>query len=304
MLTFSIALFAILWCTWRYASSKKHKPVLPPGPGGLPLVGSLPFLGPNLHQCLAELSRSYGPIMKLRLGTKLCFIISSSSMAKEIYKENDIIFSNHDLTIAARIISYGGANLVRCPYGPTWRAMKRVFNADLLSNKNLDLCKDLREREIQRMVTELYVKAGIAVNVGELAFATSLNLLESMLWGDRHKCEAIESDFQQLVMETINLLTRPNISDFFPLVAWFDVRGIEQRMRKCISRLDRIYEDIMGRRMNLDGVEDGNAGATVGKDFLSILLRVMNDDNPKKPISCTNIKALITVILQPFKLLS
>ncbi|KAJ0962313.1 hypothetical protein J5N97_030141 [Dioscorea zingiberensis] len=298
LLTFLIGLFAIIWYAWRYVNSRKKPPLLPPGPRGLPLIGSLPFLGPNLHQCLAELARRYGPIMKLQLGTKLCVVISSSSVAKEIYKENDIIFSNHDLPIAARIISYGGSNLVRCPYGPTWRAMRRVFNQDLLSNKNLDVSKDLRQKQIQKMVSELHSNAGNSVNVGEIAFATSLNLLESMLWGDRLKCEAIEGDFQQLVMETIKLLTRPNISDFFPFVAWFDVRGIERRMRKCISRLDKIYEAIIERRMNLDGVDDGKAeDATGGKDFLSILINVMKDDDPKKPITCTNIKALITDIM-------
>ncbi|KAJ0962319.1 hypothetical protein J5N97_030147 [Dioscorea zingiberensis] len=298
LLTFLIGLFAIIWYAWRYVNSRKKPPLLPPGPRGLPLIGSLPFLGSNLHQCLDELARRYGPLMKLQLGTKLCVVISSSSVAKEIYKENDIIFSNHDLPIAARIISYGGSNLVRCPYGPTWRAMRRVFNQDLLSNKNLDVSKDLRQKQIQKMVSELHSNAGNSVNVGEIAFATSLNLLESMLWGDRLKCEAIEGDFQQLVMETIKLLTRPNISDFFPFVAWFDVRGIERRMRKCISRLDKIYEAIIERRMNLDGVDDGKAeDATGGKDFLSILINVMKDDDPKKPITWTNIKALITDIM-------
>ncbi|KAL0542163.1 hypothetical protein IC582_022256 [Cucumis melo] len=46
--------------------SKFRQPSLSPGPRGLPLVGYLPFLSPNLHHTFADLAKIYGPIFKLR----------------------------------------------------------------------------------------------------------------------------------------------------------------------------------------------------------------------------------------------
>ncbi|KAJ6807415.1 putative flavonoid 3'-monooxygenase [Iris pallida] len=74
---------------------------LPPGPFGLPLLGNLPFLSPDLHRCFADLSRTYGPVMTIRLGCRPCVVLSSSSAAREALRDNDLTFASHDVPAAA-----------------------------------------------------------------------------------------------------------------------------------------------------------------------------------------------------------
>ena len=301
--TVFIFLFAVLTvlcsqCMFHCMLMKRKKPPLPPGPRGLPLVGNLPFLGPNLHQCFAEYARTYGPIMKLQLGSKLWIVVSSPEIAKEVYKDNDIIFSNHDQPIAARVISYGGSNLVRCPYGPTWQMLHKVFLHDLLNSKNLDACSNRRHQEVKRMVHELHAKRGTPINVGEQAFAAFLNLLTSMLWGGTLEWEANGAKFRQVVIETIQLLGKPNISDFFPMLAWFDLQGVEREIKTRVSWLDRMYESIITERLKLAALHQEESGG----DFLSILLKIWAE--PMTPLTMSNLKGLIMVIffsyLNPF----
>ncbi|ONK72724.1 uncharacterized protein A4U43_C04F22480 [Asparagus officinalis] len=287
------ALLAILGsrCMFHCILTRRKKFRLPPGPLGLPLVGNLPFLGPKLHHRFDEYSRAYGPIVKLKLGSKLWIVISSPEIAKQVYKDNDIIFSNHDQPIAARVISYEGSNLVRSPYGPKWRMLRRVFLHELLNNKNLDSFSTRRQEEVDRMVRELYTKRSSPINVGEQAFAAFLNLLTSMLWGGTLEWEGNGAGFRQVVIEAVELLGRPNVSDFIPMLAWFDLQRIEREIKKRVLWLDKLYDSIIDERMKLVAVGEKNCS----QDFLSILLKIKED--AKIPLTMTNLKGLIMDIM-------
>ncbi|KAH0662442.1 hypothetical protein KY284_027373 [Solanum tuberosum] len=78
-----------------YINSKSKK--LPPGPTGLPIIGSLLKLGTKPNQSLAELAKKHGPLMTLQLGSLTTIVVSSAEVAKEILHK-------HDETFSARIV--------------------------------------------------------------------------------------------------------------------------------------------------------------------------------------------------------
>ncbi|KAF2313131.1 hypothetical protein GH714_009504 [Hevea brasiliensis] len=119
------AIFAVLWYTWAYVNSKKGSLPLPPGPPGLPFIGNLASLDPDLHSYFASLARTYGPILKLRLGYKLGIVVNSPSLAREVLKDQDITFANRDVPDVARSAAYGGSDIVWTPYGPEWRMLRK-----------------------------------------------------------------------------------------------------------------------------------------------------------------------------------
>ncbi|KAL0923633.1 hypothetical protein M5K25_007698 [Dendrobium thyrsiflorum] len=272
---------------------------LPPGPPGLPFLGNLSLiLRPNLHHRLAHLSLTYGPIMRLRLGTKLWIVISSPTIAKQIFTEKDLEFSNHEQPIAATVISYGGSNLVRCPYGPTWRMLRRVFVHELVNAKSLDAAAELRRGEMKRAVRGIWAKQGksSSINVGELGFEVSLNMLMTMLCGEEQSVKWREKgvEFRRVMMETVELLGRQNASDYLPLLSWLDLQGIERGMKKRVAWMDRVYEEMIEERKRMRecgaaGDEEGESG----KDLLSKLLKIRDGEDSRFKLSNIQLKGLI-----------
>ncbi|KAL0446016.1 UNVERIFIED_CONTAM: cytochrome [Sesamum latifolium] len=130
----SAAVFAlsVSWQVWKLIKSHKKLPGLPPGPGGLLIVGYLPYVRPNIHIQFTELAQKYGPIYKLWLGKKLCIMISSPSLIKEVLRDHDTIFANRDKTVTALIGTYNamtsagpvtalnGGCCVDCSCGRCW----------------------------------------------------------------------------------------------------------------------------------------------------------------------------------------
>ncbi|PIA50670.1 hypothetical protein AQUCO_01200114v1 [Aquilegia coerulea] len=148
----------------------KKNPPLPPGPCGLPLVRNIFSLDQyNLHKCLAKLSETYGPVMKIRLGTRFCIVINSATIAKEVHKDHDNIFANRDITAAASAASWAGTDIVWSPHGDHWRMLRKICVQDLLNSTRLDALYDLR-REIRSMVNTIYSKTFNSIDIGDHIF--------------------------------------------------------------------------------------------------------------------------------------
>ena len=76
---------------------------------GLPLKGNLLSLNPETPT-FAGLAQTYGPILTLKLGSRLGVMVTPSS-AREVLKENDITFANRYPPDIVRNAKYGGPDM-------------------------------------------------------------------------------------------------------------------------------------------------------------------------------------------------
>ncbi|KAE8691959.1 hypothetical protein F3Y22_tig00110864pilonHSYRG00223 [Hibiscus syriacus] len=77
--------------------SKQSETKLSPGPRWLLIFGNLFDLGNKPHRSLAKLAQVQGPIMGLQLGILFTVVVSSETTAKEVLKEQDLIFCNRTI---------------------------------------------------------------------------------------------------------------------------------------------------------------------------------------------------------------
>lgn len=296
-----IGVLSVLWILLLLIKKSSNKnPPLPPGPKGLPLVGNLLSLDPELHTYFASLAKTYGPIYTLKLGKKIGIVISSPALAKEVLKDQDTTFANRDVPVAGKEAAYGGSDIVWNPYGPEWRMLRRVCVREMLSNSTLDSVYDLRRRELRQTIKYLYSQAGSPVNVGEQMFLTVMNVITSMLWGGTVKGEeraGVGAEFKQVVGEMTGLMGMPNLSDFYPGLERFDLQGIRKKMKGLAMRFDRIFETIIDQRLKINGQATGDEKGDDSKDFLQFLLQMKDDGDAKTPFTMTHLKALLMVCL-------
>lgn len=295
-----ILTFSIIWSIQKLINSSKKTPFLPPGPPGLPIIGYLPFLRQDLHHQFTELAGKYGPIYKLRLGNKLCTVISSPSLIKEVFRDHDTVFANRDTTVAARIATYNFNDIAWSPYGSQWRNLRKLFVREMLSNTNLEASYNLRKDEVRKAVKEIYSKIGTPIDVCELAFKIDLNVIINLIWGGKIQGERRDRILEGLlpvVAEMLDLLVKPNISDFFPVLARFDIQGIAKEMTALLRRVEGITEETIDERIkNPSGKSEAAAAKKDGRtDFLQILVDLMQEEDNKASLGKSQIKAMLIV---------
>ena len=131
----SLVISFVIWvCIYVLASnlrSRKSAARLPPGPYSFPIIGNLHQLGKKPHQSFAKLSRTYGPLMSLKLGSKTTILVSSATDAREVLQKYDRMFSSRAIPTAAQALDHHKFSWSGCHLpangGTCARCAKRIF---------------------------------------------------------------------------------------------------------------------------------------------------------------------------------
>ncbi|PWZ55090.1 Geraniol 8-hydroxylase [Zea mays] len=244
---------------------------LPPGPRPLPLIGSLHLLGDQPHRSLARLAKFHGPLMSLRLGAVTTVVISSPDVAREFLQKQDAVFANRFVPHA--IGDHVKNSVPWLPHSGRWRALRKIMATELFAPHRLEALQHLRRQKVEELVGHVRLLAlqGRAVDVGSVAFTTSLNLLSRTIFScdltnlDDHTGSAKE--FQEVVTEIMEVAASPNLSDLFPALACADLQGLRRRLAKLFARLHQVFDVEVDRRLC-----ERDAGDRRKNDFLDLLL--------------------------------
>ncbi|KAI3921338.1 hypothetical protein MKW92_037542, partial [Papaver armeniacum] len=233
------------------------------------------------HMYFANLTNKYGPIIKVKLGSNLVIVLSSAELAEVVLKEFDSTFANRFPTIAGMVISYGGSDM-GFANGLQWRNARSFCVREILSKDTLNSFSTLCRQEIRRTLRSLYAKVNTPVLLRQEIHMSMLNMILNMLLGGTFNDEEkirIGLEFGRVAAEVVDCIGRSNISDFLPVLAKFDLQGVERRMKELISWLDSFFRD-----------QDGNKNDF--KDVLQVFLELQDQGEFKTCFTITNLKAL------------
>ncbi|KAK2664786.1 hypothetical protein Ddye_003360 [Dipteronia dyeriana] len=302
IITYLVAISSVVWLLLNLKKWRKTvAPPLPPGPRGLPIIGYLPFLGTHLHKTFTKLAEDYGPIYKLWLGNKLCVVVSSPSLIKELVRDQDTIVANRDPPIAALAFTHGGNDIAWCPYGPEWKKMRKLFVSRMMSNASLDACYTLRKQEVHNIIRDVYNRSGNPIDIGELSTAASINVVQNMLWGctlEGEKGTNLGVELRVLFGELMVLFGALNISDIFPVLSRFDMQGIAKRTKEISLHIEKIIDCAIERYKNMVTIRGRVLGNKDGKkDFLQILLELQEHEDSEMSFTIAQLKAMLKDVI-------
>ena len=288
--------------TSNLASRKSGLPTLPPGPYPIPIIGNIFKLGNLPHQAVAKLSKTYGPLMTLKLGSITTIVISSPNIAKEALQKNDQAFSSRTIPNMAQIFDHHKVSMGWMPTNSHWRNLRKACVMEIFALQRLEATQALRQTKVQELLDYINqsCKSGAPVDVGQVVFTTALNAISNTFvsidlaqYGSN-----LSHEFQHLVYCLAQEAGKPNLADFFPALSLVDPQGIRKRTRIYFAKLFGIFDGIINERVQLRA---SSKGPKASNDVLDSLLTLNEEDNSK--ISLRDIKHLILVIDYLFKTL-
>uniref|UniRef100_A0A7N0ZSB9 Cytochrome P450 n=1 Tax=Kalanchoe fedtschenkoi TaxID=63787 RepID=A0A7N0ZSB9_KALFE len=213
--------------------------------------------------------------MRLKLGTIPTIVISSPHLAKQILQTHDHLFSSRYLSDTVCILNHHNVSVGFLPVCPKWRNLRKALATELFNQAKLDSGQTIRLKKLQQMVDHVGENTGKVVEVGLLAFITMINFLSNTLMSvDLTDYGSGSSrEFHELVSSALELVAKPNLSNFFPVLRFLDLQGLRKANRYKLARILDIIGSFVDRREKCGaGYEDGSDG-----DVLSALLRKQSE---------------------------
>ncbi|KAK4422732.1 Geraniol 8-hydroxylase [Sesamum alatum] len=280
-------------CIYFFLTTVKIKTKrLPPGPTGLPVLGSLVTIGNRPHESLSKLAKTYGPLMTVKFGMIKIVVVSSAEMAREIFQKNDQAFSGRpapEAVVAAQ--DYDMSMVWSSGLSPHWKKLRKICNSQLFTAQRLDASQELRQVMMQKMIEQVDEArhARQPLDVGWLVFGTTLNFLSNTMFSSDMfdmKSDAT-TELKELIGDLIELVGKPNVADYLPFLKPFDPQGIRRGLTLLYERLRRLLDGIIERRIKRRAFESERYG-----DFLDVLLDHTEEDGPQE-LNYQNISVLL-----------
>ncbi|KAL1318076.1 cytochrome P450 82A3 [Arachis hypogaea] len=297
----------ILLCFLLFHCSKvcpmKEPPLVA---GALPILGHLLlFHGSQpLHITLGAMADKYGPLFTIKLGSTKIVVLSNSEMAKECFTKNDKAASSRPKLIAIENLSYNQAMFGFASYDLYWREMRKIVTSELLSNRRMELLRDVRVSEVQASTKELlgvwstkkdesgYVLVDIKQWFAELTFNMVLRMIAGKRFFGVMKSESEEKAQRcvKCVKDLLRLFGVITVGDAIPSLRWLDIGGHEKAMKEIAKELDKILTEWLDEHLQMMdlGKKDANE-----QDFIDVLLSVVSDAKIDTFDADTIIKATI-----------
>nr|WET52754.1 cytochrome P450 76S80 [Callicarpa americana] len=281
-LTLLLLLSSVLWIIFQQFepnSLYRRASKLPPGPFPIPIIGNLLQLGQNPNRSLAKLSKIYGPLMHLKLGSKQTIVVSSPEMAKEILQKHDQICSGRAVPCVAQALNHHEGSIVWLPAGRKWRKFRRICKEHMFTTQKLEASEGLRQEKLQQLhnYLEECCSSGRAVSIGEVALVTSLNLMSATLCSMDFASLGSTSahEMKETIQGVMKILGRPNLADFFPVLKSIDPQGLKHKTEAYGGKLLAMFDEIISERLQSRYTSSDSPRK---KDLLEVLLD-LNQEN-------------------------
>ena len=275
---------------------------LPPGPPGWPVFGNMFDLGAMPHETLAGLRHKYGDVVWLNLGAIKTTVVQSSKAAAELFKNQDLCFSDRTITETMRAQGYHESSLALAPYGPHWRSLRRLMTMEMLVTKRINETAGVRRKCVDDMLSWIEEEArgvggeGRGIQVAHFVFLASFNMLGNLMLS----CDLLHpgskegSEFFEVMVRVMEWSGHPNFADFFPWLRWMDPQGLRKKAERDLGIAMKIASGFVQER-----IKRGPAAEDHKKDFLDVLLDFQGSGKNEPPqISDKDLNIIILVSRQ------
>ncbi|KAI3959674.1 hypothetical protein MKW92_017806, partial [Papaver armeniacum] len=278
LLPFIILLPLYLLSTLKTRNNgNQYKRKFPPGPPKLPIVGNLHQIGKPNYQTLPHLSKIYGPVMLLQIGSVPTVVISSAKAAEQVMKTHDLEFCNRIQFAGRKRVTYDYLDMTFTHRGEYWREIRKICILELFSMKKVQSFKAVRAEEID-------------VLMDSISSSSNTTRLLPVAFG----CTASESrnifDNGRLtkILYEVGMLNGYHASDYFPKVGWIidRITGIHAKTEKCFHELDDFFQQIIGEHENPKRVKQE-------EDIIDVLLKIKKDQTSTIHLTDDHIKAIV-----------
>ncbi|XP_023521706.1 cytochrome P450 71B26-like [Cucurbita pepo subsp. pepo] len=274
--------------------TKPNNKLLPPTPPKLPLLGHLHLIGSLPHRSLSQLSKKYGPVMLLQLGSVPTIVISSAAAARELFKFHDLASCSRPHLTGSGRFSYNFLDLNLSPYGERWRELRKICMLQLFTARRVQSFQEIREEEVGRLVNSISQSSSSSapIDLSKKSYSLTANVTTRIAFGSIFSGGKLDNENLQHVMRrAVAAIGSFSMTDFIPSFGWIIDRlnGVHGRLEKSFGEMDAFFQNVVDNRINFKESSKNE------ENIVDVLLRMERESSESDALKVTQdcVKALI-----------
>ncbi|MCL7039334.1 hypothetical protein MKW94_022048, partial [Papaver nudicaule] len=184
---------------------------------------------------------------------------------------------------------------------PYWRMMRRICATELFCKKRVVDTTPIRRKCVDQLIEwicdEAKFNPGKPIEITRFVFAASFNFSGNLILSKDDLADpksTIMNNFFNLTSEIMEIIATPNISDYFPLLSWFDLQGLRKKMNNRFKLLGAITNGFVEERLRMR-MNNTYHQHHEHQDFLDVLIEF--EGNGKDEPSKISVKYLQTLMV-------
>ncbi|KAJ4825954.1 hypothetical protein Tsubulata_011188 [Turnera subulata] len=264
----------------------------PPSPPSLPVIGHLHLLGRLPHVSLFKLSKKYGPIMRVKMGSIPSIIISSAEYSKVVLKDLDLETCSRPPATVPGKMSYNFLDVAFAPYSEYWREMRKIIIFELLSMKKVQMLWYAREAQMDNLLHSLNHAYPNPINITKKIFEITDGFIGTVAFGKSYGKVSFKNELSEVVQGAMDMLGTFHFADYYPsLGKYIDMlTGDAARQDDIFNQIDGYLNQALAQH------RDPKRPKPEHEDLVDILLGLMRDKKSTFTMTDNHIKAVLMVI--------
>jgi cytochrome P450 len=239
---------------------------LPPGPPSVPVLGSLVLLTNSLadvEPLLRRLFARYGPVVSLRVGSRLSIFVADRRLAHAALVERGTALADRPSLSTFTLLGENDNTITRASYGPVWRLLRRNLVAETLHPSRLRLFAPARSWVRRVLVQKLRDDSARGNTVVETFQYAMFCLLVLMCFGERLDEAAVRAIAAAQRDHLLYVTTKMSVFAFFPSLTKHLFRGRLQTAHSKRRRQKELFVPLINARREY---KSKNPGGEVKKE--------------------------------------
>ncbi|XP_070546406.1 cytochrome P450 1A5-like [Ptychodera flava] len=201
----------------------------PPGPRGLPFIGSILSLGEDPIGAFEGLSKTYGDIFSFKMGADRYVLLCNIELVREALVEKQDAFAGRAWSYFGDIVSDGGEGILFGNFTPKWQAMRKISCKAIRKNANAGKLETLiREHVFPRLKKTITEKNGEPFDPQPVLMLTVINIMASVCFGKNYELE--DSGFKTCFnyIKELEALGNGLLADFIPIFRYITTKNVRE----------------------------------------------------------------------------
>ncbi|XP_056018610.1 steroid 17-alpha-hydroxylase/17,20 lyase-like isoform X2 [Ostrea edulis] len=218
-----------------------------------------------MHRKIAELSKVYGPVVRLSFGPTSMIFLNDAEVVLEAMVKKKADFAGRPKFASGEMFSEGGKDIALSTYSPTWKyhrkiagkAIRHYLQGDLLEKmiqNNMDKFLDKMAEEKDPFIIRNHVDLMVYHQLYTMCFGEKRAIDDPEVKTFLELDEALIKDFGTGLLEDIV----PYLKDIYPTTRW----------KNLSSKMDTLLNILRAKfKQHVDKFEPG-----INRDFIDSLL--------------------------------